>query len=54
MAEAKAQEFIAPAGERPRSARVRLATGSGQNYRQQPPFENYFPIETLRMLAVQP
>jgi small subunit ribosomal protein S9 len=54
MAEAKAQEFIGTGRRKTAVARVRLATGSGKITVNNRPFENYFPIETLRMLAVQP
>ena len=35
-------------------ARVRLATGSGKIVINGRPFENYFPIEALRVVAAQP
>jgi len=35
-------------------ARVRLATGSGKIVINGRPFENYFPVESMRMLAAQP
>jgi small subunit ribosomal protein S9 len=35
-------------------ARVRLATGSGKIVVNGRPFENYFPVETLRATASQP
>jgi len=54
MAEAKVQEFIGTGRRKTAVARVRLATGSGKITVNNRPFENYFPIETLRMLAVQP
>jgi small subunit ribosomal protein S9 len=54
MAEAKVQEFIGTGRRKTAVARVRLASGSGKITVNNRPFENYFPIETLRMLAVQP
>ena len=35
-------------------ARVRLATGTGKIVVNGRPFENYFPMESLRMMAAQP
>jgi len=35
-------------------ARVRLATGTGKIVINGRPFENYFPVETQRMVASQP
>src|SRR5438270_5579346 len=35
-------------------ARVRLAAGSGKIVINGRPFENYFPVESLRMAAAQP
>lgn len=35
-------------------ARVRLATGSGKILVNGRPFETYFPVESMRMLAAQP
>jgi len=35
-------------------ARVRLATGTGKIVINGRPFENYFPMESLRMMAAQP
>jgi small subunit ribosomal protein S9 len=35
-------------------ARVRLASGTGKIVINGRPFENYFPVETLRMTAAQP
>lgn len=54
MAEPKVQEFIGTGRRKTAVARVRLASGSGKITVNNRPFENYFPMETLRMLAVQP
>ena len=54
MAETKVQEFLATGRRKTSIARVRLASGSGKITINHRPFENYFPIETLRMLASQP
>ena len=35
-------------------ARVRLASGTGKILVNGRPFENYFPMESLRVMAVQP
>ena len=54
MAETKVQEFIGTGRRKTSVARVRLASGSGKITINNRPFDNYFPIETLRMLASQP
>ena len=54
MAEPKVQEFIGTGRRKTAVTRVRLASGSGKITVNNRPFENYFPMETLRMLAVQP
>jgi small subunit ribosomal protein S9 len=54
MAEAKLQEYLGTGRRKTAVARVRLATGSGKITVNNRAFENYFPIETLRMVALQP
>ena len=54
MAETKAQEFLGTGRRKTAVARVRLAAGSGKIIVNNRAFENYFPIENLRMQALQP
>jgi small subunit ribosomal protein S9 len=54
MAETKTNEFIGTGRRKTAVARVRLAPGSGKILINGRPFENYFPLETLRVLATQP
>ncbi len=54
MAETKAQEFLGTGRRKTSVARVRLAAGSGKITVNNRAFENYFPIENLRMFALQP
>ena len=54
MAETKISEYLGTGRRKTAVARVRLASGNGKitvNGRQ---FENYFPLETLRVTAMQP
>jgi small subunit ribosomal protein S9 len=54
MVEAKAQEFLGTGRRKTSVARVRLAAGSGKITVNGRTFENYFPIENLRVQATQP
>ena len=54
MAETKAREFLGTGRRKTAVARVRLAAGSGKITVNNRAFENYFPIENLRMFALQP
>jgi small subunit ribosomal protein S9 len=52
MAEIK--EFLGTGRRKTAVARVRMATGSGKIVVNGRPFENYFPTDTLRTVAVTP
>src|SRR5256885_12495941 len=54
MAETKVQEFLGTGRRKTSVARVRLAAGSGRITVNNRAFESYFPIENLRMQALQP
>ena len=54
MADTKTNEFLGTGRRKTAVARVRLATGSGKIVVNGRPFENYFPLETLRSTASQP
>jgi small subunit ribosomal protein S9 len=54
MAEAKVQEFLGTGRRKTSVARVRLAAGSGKITVNGRTFDNYFPIENLRVQATQP
>jgi small subunit ribosomal protein S9 len=54
MAQTKTQEFLGTGRRKTAVARVRLAAGSGKIIVNNRSFENYFPIENLRMQAMQP
>jgi len=54
MADTKTNEFLGTGRRKTSIARVRLATGSGKITVNGRPFENYFPIDTLRATASQP
>jgi len=50
----KTNEFLGTGRRKTAVARVRLASGSGKITVNGRPFENYFPLETLRATAAQP
>ncbi len=52
--EAKAPHHLGTGRRKTAIARVRLATGTGKIVINGRPFENYFPMETQRMVAAQP
>ncbi len=52
--EPKAPQHIGTGRRKTAIARVRLATGTGKIVINGRPFENYFPMETQRMVAAQP
>ena len=54
MAETKTPEFLGTGRRKTAIARVRLASGTGKITVNGRPFENYFPLETLRVTASQP
>ena len=54
MPDTKTNEFLGTGRRKTSIARVRLATGSGKITVNGRPFENYFPIDTLRATASQP
>jgi small subunit ribosomal protein S9 len=54
MAETKTSEFLGTGRRKTAIARVRLASGNGKIIVNGRPFENYFPLETLRSTAAQP
>jgi small subunit ribosomal protein S9 len=54
MAAKATNDFIGTGRRKTAIARVRLATGSGKITVNGRPFENYFPLETLRATAAQP
>jgi small subunit ribosomal protein S9 len=54
MAETKTPEYLGTGRRKTAIARVRLATGTGKITVNGRPFENYFPLETLRGMATQP
>ena len=49
MAETKTPEFLGTGRRKTAVARVRLASGTGKIIVNGRAFENYFPMETLRM-----
>jgi small subunit ribosomal protein S9 len=51
---AKTNEFLGTGRRKTSIARVRLAPGSGKITVNGRPFENYFPMDTLRATATQP
>jgi small subunit ribosomal protein S9 len=54
LPEAKAPQHIGTGRRKTAIARVRLATGTGKIVINGRSFENYFPIETQRVIAAQP
>ena len=53
MAETKTPEYLGTGRRKTAVARVRLASGTGKITVNGRPFENYFPVETLRSVAAQ-
>lgn len=54
MAAKATNDFLGTGRRKTAVARVRLATGSGKITVNGRPFDNYFPVETLRATASQP
>ena len=54
MATKITNEFLGTGRRKTAVARVRLATGSGKITVNRRTFENYFPLETLRAVVIQP
>jgi small subunit ribosomal protein S9 len=54
MAAKTTNDFLATGRRKTSVARVRLAAGSGKIIVNGRPFENYFPLETLRATVSQP
>ena len=54
MAVETKNEFLGTGRRKTAIARVRLASGNGKIIVNGRPFENYFPLETLRSTAAQP
>jgi small subunit ribosomal protein S9 len=52
--EPKVLEYLGTGRRKTAIARVRLATGTGKITVNGRPFENYFPVDTLRGAATQP
>ncbi len=52
--EVKAPQNLGTGRRKTAVARVRLSTGAGKILINGRPFENYFPLESLRMVAAQP
>ncbi len=52
--EVKAPQHLGTGRRKTAIARVRLATGTGKIVINGRPFENYFPMEALRVVAAQP
>ena len=54
MAETKLTEYLGTGRRKTAVARVRLASGSGKITVNGRAFDSYFPLETLRVTAMQP
>jgi small subunit ribosomal protein S9 len=54
MAEAKTPEFLGTGRRKTSVARVRLSSGTGKITVNGRAFDNYFPVDFLRMQALQP
>ena len=50
----KIPQYLGTGRRKTAVARVRLATGTGKIVINGRPFDNYFPMESLRMVATQP
>jgi len=54
LPETKSSTYIGTGRRKTAVARVRLASGTGKILINGRPFENYFPLESLRVTATQP
>src|SRR2546426_842680 len=54
LPDTKAPLYLGTGRRKTAVARVHLASGTGKMLVNGRPFENYFPIESLRLLAIQP
>ena len=54
MADTKTSEFLGTGRRKTSIARVRLATGTGKIVVNGRPFENYFPMDSVRGIVTQP
>lgn len=54
MADTKTSEFQGTGRRKTSIARVRLATGTGKITVNGRPFENYFPMDSIRGIVIQP
>lgn len=54
MADTKIPEFLGTGRRKTSIARVRLATGTGKITVNGRPFENYFPMDSIRGIVTQP
>ena len=54
LPEGKSSTYIGTGRRKTAVARVRLASGTGKILINGRPFENYFPLESLRVTATQP
>ena len=54
VSENKTPEFLGTGRRKTSIARVRLISGNGKIVVNGRPFENYFPMDTLRVVATQP
>ena len=54
LPEVKSSTYIGTGRRKTAVARVRLASGTGKILVNGRPFENYFPLESLRVTATQP
>ena len=54
LPEVKSSTYIGTGRRKTAVARVRLASGTGKILINGRPFENYFPLESLRVTATQP
>jgi small subunit ribosomal protein S9 len=54
LPETKAPQHLGTGRRKTSIARVRLASGTGKIFVNGRPFDNYFPVESLRNIVIQP